>query len=182
MKGNRLIYIFILIAILIAGIGYFYINNLKEKQVNSKLEEYIPEEEFSENEMKKTMVNLYFYNNDKGELEKESRIINAIDLIENPYIKLIELLIEGPKSEKLKTLMPTDVKVFNAEINDGCVTLDMSIELLNHTEDIDLKNKMINSIVDTLTQLTEVESVRFLINGEENEIFSKEYFRECLDN
>lgn len=177
MKGNKLIFIFILIAVIIAIIGYFSINYLKDKQVNSKVEEYIPQEEISNTQNRKTMVNLYFYNNQKGELEKESRIIDATDLIENPYTKLLELLIEGPKSEKLKKLMPEDLKVLKAELNGSCVTLDMSIEFLNHIEDEDLKDKMINSIVNTLTELTEVESVQFLINGEPNEEFNEEYVR-----
>lgn len=123
------------------------------------------------------MVSLYFYNNETGELETEARLIDAIELLENPYTKLVQMLIDGPKSEKLKSLIPEDAKVLKTEIDSGCVTVDMSIEVLNYTEDKDLSNKMIYSIVNTLTELTEVESVRFLINGEENEVLSEEYIR-----
>ena len=177
MKDNKIIFIFIIIAILIAVMGYFGINYLKESKVTSQIEEYIPQEEISEEQMKKTMVNLYFYNNETAKLETEARLVDAVELIENPYKTLVQMLITGPKSEKLKPLIPEDTKVNNAELNGECVTLDMSIELLNHTEDEDLKNKMINSIVNTLTELTEVNSIKILINGKTNDVFNEEYVR-----
>ena len=177
MKNDKLIYFFLLLALVIAIAGYFGINYLKGKQVSSEIEEYTPQEEITEEQMRKTMVSLYFYNNETGELETEARLVDAIELLEDPYTKLIQMLIDGPKSENLKSLMPDEIKVLKTEFNSGCVTIDMSIEFLNHIEDKDLKNKMINSIVNTLTELTEVDSVKFLINGEENDEFSEEYVR-----
>ena len=73
--------------------------------------------------------------------------------------------------------MPEDLEIINTEFTNGCVTIDMSTEFLNYTEDTDLKNKMIYSIVNTLTELTEVDSVKFLINGESNDEFNEEYVR-----
>ncbi len=177
MKIDKLIIIFLIMAVLIAVAGYFGINYLKGKQVSSEIEEYTPQEEIAEEQMRKTMVSLYFYNNETGELETEARLIDAVELLENPYMKLVQMLIDGPKSEKLKSLIPEDTKVIKTEINSGCVTVDMSIEVLNYTEDSDLKNKMIYSIVNTLTELTEVDSVKFLINGEENDEFGEEYVK-----
>ncbi len=178
MKGDKLIIFFFILAIVIAVAGYFGINYLKGKQVSSEIEEYIPQEEITEEQMRKTMVSLYFYNNETGKLETEARLVDAVDLLENPYTKLVQMLIDGPKSEKLKSLMPEDVKVIKTEIDGECVTVDMSIEFLNHTEDKDLKSKMIYSIVNTLTELTEVESIKFLVNGEQNDEFSEEYVKE----
>ena len=177
MKGNKLVFIFLLLAIIILIAGYFGIKYLKDRQVSSQIEEYTPQEEITDDQMRKTMVSLYFYNNETGDLDVESRLIDANQLIENPYSKLVQMLIDGPKSDKLKTLMPDDVELYSAEISGYCVTLDMSSGLLNHTEDEDLKDKMINSIVDTLTELTEVESVKFLINGQPNDEFNEEYTR-----
>ncbi|MBR3162629.1 MAG: GerMN domain-containing protein [Clostridia bacterium] len=177
MKDNKLIFIFFIVAAIIAIIGYIGVNYLKESQVNSGIEEYIPQEEITDEQMRKTMVNLYFYNNETGELDTEARLIDAVELLENPYTKLVQMLIDGPKNEKLKKLMPEDVKVIKTEFNSGCVIVDLSIEVLNYTEDKDLKNKLINSIVNTLTELSEVESVKFLVNGEPNEEFNEEYIK-----
>ena len=177
MKSDKLIFAFLLIAVLIAIAGFYGIRYLKGKQVSSEIEEYIPQEEITEDQMRKTMVSLYFYNNETGELETEARLVDAVELIENPYTKLAQMLIDGPKSEKLKSLMPEDLEIINTEFTNGCVTIDMSTEFLNYTEDTDLKNKMIYSIVNTLTELTEVDSVKFLINGESNDEFNEEYVR-----
>lgn len=177
MKGDKLIFIFLLLVLVIAVAGFFGIKFLKEKQVNSELEEYIPEEEITDEQMRKTMVNLYFYNNETGELETEARLVDAVELIENPYLKLIQMLIDGPKSDKLKALIPENTEVIKTEFDSGYVTVDMSIEFLNYTEDKDLKSKMINSIVNTLTELTEVDGVKFLINGQENDEFNEKYVR-----
>ena len=177
MKKDKFIILFLIILVLLIIGGYIIINYLKSRQTNSDIIEIEPQEEISEEQMKKTMVSLYFYNNDNGNLETEARVIDAVELLENPYTKLVQMLIDGPKSEKLKSLLPDDVKVLKTELIGDCVVVDMSIEMLNYTEDKDLKNKMINSIVNTLTELTEVESVKFLINGEKNEEFNEEYVR-----
>ena len=177
MKGRKLILFFLLVAMFVAIAGYFGIRYLKDKQVMTQMEEYIPQEEITEEQMRKTMVSLNFYNNEIGDLDTEARLINTVDLIENPYGKLVQMLIDGPKSDKLKSLIPEGVILNGTEIIDGCVTVDVSIEILNHTEDQDLKEKMIKSIVNTLTELTEVDSVKILIDGETNEIFGDEYVR-----
>lgn len=178
MKNSRIILMFLLIAAVIAVSGYFGIKYLKNKQLNTEVEAYTPEEEITDEQMRRTMVSLYFYNNETGELSQESRLIDAVELLENPYGRLVELLIEGPKNDKLKTLMPDGVKLNSAVINDNCVTVDVSSEFLNHTEDKDLKTKMVKSIVNTLTELTEVEKVKFLIEGEKNAEFSEDYVRQ----
>ena len=177
MKGNKIVIVFLLIIAIVGIIGFLVINYLKDKQVNSQPEEITPQQEITEEQMRKTMVSLYFYNNETGNLEEEARLIDAVELLENPYYTLVQLLIDGPKNEKLKTLIPDNVIINSATIIDNCVTLDMSPEFLIYTEDGDLKNKMINSIVNTLTELTEVETVKFLINEEKNSEFSENYVR-----
>lgn len=177
MKGSKIVIIFCIVALIIGAVGFYSINYLKERQASSQINEYTPQEEISEEQMRKTMVNLYFYNNETGKLETEARLVDAVNLIEDPYSKLIQMLIDGPKSEKLKGLMPDGVKINKAELLGSCVTVDMSIELLNYTEDQDLKDKMIYSMVNTLTELTEVDSVKFLIDGKQNSEFNENYVR-----
>lgn len=177
MNGKKIIWICILILVIIAICGSCLINYLKDKQASSEVGEYVPQEEISDEQLRRTMVNLYFYNNDTGKLEKESRLVDVVELIENPYIKLVQMLIDGPKNENLKTLIPEGTQIAKAELKGNCVTIDMSIDILNHTEDRDLKDKMINCIVNTLTELTEVDSVRILINGNENAEFNEEYVK-----
>ena len=177
MKNNKTFLLFFIIIILIILGGYYCIkhlnNNKNETQIGS---EYTPQEEINEQQLRQTIVSLYFINPETGKITPEARMIDVADLAHEPYKKLIDLLIEGPKSEKLKKLIPDNVKVNKAEINGDCVTLDLSEEFLNYGDDV-TKNNIINSIVNTLTELTEVNSVKILINGQMNDSINDVYVR-----
>ena len=61
-------------------------------------------------------------------------------------------------------------------MEDDCVILDFSAEFLNYDKSNEsTKNNMIYSIVNTLTQLTEVNKVKILIDGNETEEFQDVY-------
>ena len=105
----------------------------------------------------------------------EAIAIDAKTLSNNPYKRLIELLLEGPKNENLERILPEGTVVYDAGIEAGCVVINLSKEFLNFGEDETLKNNMVNSIYQTLAELTEVNSIRFLIEGEENPNLPEEY-------
>ena len=111
-------------------------------------------------------------------IKPEARLVNVKELIQAPYNVLIELLIQGPKSDKLKVVIPENVKLLNASLEGECLTLDFSSELLNYSkDDSKVKENLINSIVNTVTELNEVNKVKFLIDGNTNEDFKDEYVR-----
>ena len=62
------------------------------------------------------------------------------------------------------------------KIENGCAIINFSNEFLNY-ENEENKLKIINSIVNTLTNLKEINSVSFLINGEKNEKISEIYLK-----
>ena len=111
-------------------------------------------------------------------LKPEARLVNVKELIQSPYNVLIELLINGPKNDKLSSIIPENTKLLNSILEGECLTLDFSSELLNYNKD-DSKEKenLINSIVNTVTELNEVNKVKILINGQTSEEFSEEYVR-----
>ena len=89
---------------------------------------------------------------------------------------MVYLLIEGPKSEKEERIIPENTKLNKSYMEDDCVTLDFSAEFLNYDKSEEkIKSNMINSIVNTLTQLTEVNKVKILIDGNETEEFQDVY-------
>ena len=56
--------------------------------------------------------------------------------------------------------------------------LDFSKEILNYDKNKkDSKNLIIDSLVNTLTELTEVNGIKILIDGKENDEFSEQYKR-----
>ena len=103
----------------------------------------------------------------------EGRLIDAKELIENPYNKLIELLIQGPNNAELSKTIPEGTKVNKIELKGDILYIDFSKEFIdNHEGGEDKEKATIYSIVNTMTNLTEVNSVKILIDGEENKAFN----------
>lgn len=138
------------------------------------LDEYVPEVEISDKELRKTVVTLYFENEDENKVASETRIIDSKELLREPYETLIGMLLKGPKSSSLKSIIPEDTKILDASLKGSCVTINLSKEFVeNSPEDVNRKCDMIYTIVNTLTELKEVESVKFLIDGEESDGFDE---------
>ena len=175
MKSKRMLGAIITIILIIIGI-YFLFKNIEIKKIENEYQDYIPQEEISDEQSRQTKILLYFENSETGKVEAETQIIDANLLIENPYKKLIEFLIKGPQNSKFKKLIP-DGKILNdVKVENGCAIINFSNEFLNY-ENEDKKLKIINSIVNTLTNLKEVNSVSFLINGEKNDEISEVYLK-----
>lgn len=169
--------LFIFIIVIAIG-GYCitsYLDNKTEEISDGKIVEYTPQEEISEEQYRETIVNLYYLNKNTGELMAEAKAIDAKILINNPYKELVNLLMQKTENENLQTIIPEGVTVYDANIEAGCVTINLSQEILNFNGDETLKNNIINSISKTLCELTEVNSIRFLIEGQENEALPEEY-------
>lgn len=179
MKKKRKLIIAMITLIFIIVMGYFIFKNVSIEKIGDDAQDYqdyIPQEEISEEQLRQTKLILYFANTDTGELETEIKIVDANTLLENPYKEMVSLLIKGPQSTNLKKLIPEGTKLNDVTIEGSCVTINVSNEFLNF-ENEDTKLKTINSIVNTLTNLKEVDSVKFLINGEENEQLSETYVK-----
>ena len=174
MKKKTIISIIIFI-IIILGI-YFIYKNIEIKKVEDEYQDYTPEEEISDSQTRQTKIILYFENIETGELETEIKLIDANLLIKNPYKELIDLLIKGPQSSNLKKLIPDGTRLNDVKIEKNCAIINFSEEFLNY-ENEEKKLKIINSIVNTLTNLKEINSVSFLINGEKNEKLNEIYLK-----
>lgn len=175
MKHFKVILFFVIIFLIIAVGGYLTINHLNSKK-EIMVEEYIPEEEINDEQNRQTIVTLYFIDAQTNEIIPEARSIDVANLIKTPYDKIINLLIEGPKSEKLKSIIPEGTILLGTSISSDCVTINFSKEFLNHNDE-DSKTKAINTIVKSLTELTEVNSVKIMIEGKENDSLKDTYVR-----
>ena len=177
MKNKKITIIFSSLLIIILLGGYFIIKYVKEQKKNSEVaEEYIPQEEISEEQLRQTIVSLYFKSKENQELVPEARLVDIKEIINDPCDKLVELLIEGPKSDKEEKIIPENTKLNKSYMDDDCVVLDFTEEFLNYNKDGgNTKENLIDSIVNTLTQLTEVNKVKILINGNENDEFNEIY-------
>ena len=132
-----------------------------------------PEEEISEEQMRQTIVSLYFYNENTKSLVPEGRLIDVKELVEKPYDKLMELLMQGPNNTELSKTIPEGTKVNKIELKGDTLYIDFSKEFVDNHEGGEEKEKAtIYSIVNTMTNLTEINSIKILINGEENKAFN----------
>lgn len=179
MKSKRIGTIFFIVLIIVLVGGYFAIQYVKSKEEKETIvEEYIPQEEIAEEQVRQTIVSLYFPSKETNELNPEARLIDIKEIINNPYEKLITLLVEGPKNDKNKKIIPENTKLNKNYLEGDCVVLDFSAEFLNYSKENEKeKTNMINSIVDTLTELREINQVKILIDGNENSEFNEIYSR-----
>ena len=155
----------IIIAIIIFGVYFF----IKEKNIQKEeITEYTPEEEISDNQMRQTMISLYFKSDNV--LIPEARLIDVKELINNPYEKVLNMLIEGPKNEKLEKTIPEGTKINKIEKEGENLIIDFSKEfILNHKDGEEEEKMTIKSIVKTVTELTEINGIKF------NKIFNRDF-------
>lgn len=176
MKKNKKKIIAIITLILIIILAIFIYNNISIENNGNEYENYIPQEEISEEQMRQTKVILFFANSETGEIESETKIVDANLLINDPYKEIMNWLIKGPQSSSLKKLIPEGTALHDIKVEKSCAIINLSNEFLNY-ETEENKLKIINSIVNTLTNLKEINSVKFLINGEENSQLNEIYLK-----
>lgn len=176
MKKNNKIVIAVITIIIIMLAAFFIFRNVSIENNVEEYQDYTPQEEISEEQLRQTKIVLYFANTETGELETEIKVIDANTLLQNPSKEIMQLLLKGPQSSSLKKLIPEGTILHDVTIEKGCAIINVSNEFLNF-EGEENKLKIINSIVNTLTNLKEVESIKFLINGEQNEKLSETYVK-----
>ena len=174
--NKKIVIIFTVLLIIILVGGYFVINYFKNQEEETIIEEYVPQEEITEEQNRQTIVSLYFLEKETYELAPEARLVDIKEIMNTPYDKLVNMLIEGPKNEKYTKVIPENTKLNQTYKEKDMVYLDFSKEFLNYNkEDPTVKQNIIDSLVKTLIQLTEVNSIKILIDGEENAEFNEVY-------
>ena len=179
MKNKKIFILLICVLIIILLALYFITKNFNNKQStdeNNTFSEYTPEEEISSEQLRETTVTLYFPNSNNTELKNEGKLIDSATLLQNPYKTLVELLIEGPKSQNLNKVFPENTQILDATLENNCVVLNFSEDLINFNDDTQ-KYNIINSLLNTLSNLNEVNSIKILVNNNANENFNEEYYQ-----
>ena len=180
-KKQIIIYISIPILIILILLIWSFING--EKEVVNNIQEIVPSEEISDEQLRTTSISLYYINKENGEIEIENKKIDSKKLLENTYMEIMKLWFEGPSNEKLITGCSNNVKINKIEIIKNCAVVDLSEEFINGKTNKEINElRILYCIVNTLTELNEIDCVKFLIDGKENVYFgsinlSEEYFK-----
>ena len=125
----------------------------------------------------KTPLRLYFANEDNTKLKLEIRYVDSTDIKDstsNMATAIVNELIKGPSDERLfKRTVPAEAKLLSpVSIKNKVATVDFSKEFKTKHPGGKAAEKMtIYSIVNSLTELEEIEKVRFLIEGKEQKEF-----------
>lgn len=165
---KRIIITLIIICLIIAtifGVYYFLVQNREIDII-----EYTPQEEISEEQMRQTIVSLYFKSGE--ELVPEARLIDVKQLLNNPYEEILNMLIEGPKNNNLEKTIPGGTKINKIQREKDILIIDFSKEIVENHKGGEKDEKLtINSILNTVTELTEINGIKILIDGQENKEF-----------
>lgn len=111
-------------------------------------------------------VILYFVDEEELGLAPEKRLIE-IKQSQSLETQIVEQLILGPKQKGYFLTVPSETKIRNIKTEGGICYVDLSSEFVTkHTGGSMAETFAIYSIVNSLTELEEVNKVQFLIEGE----------------
>ena len=134
------------------------------------------DEETAEVLNEKVPVILYFGDEQQTKLVKEIRYVDISEAKKGSEVLasiMVKELIAGPKTDKVKSLIPEGTSLRGPfKIEDRVATVDLTKEFVEkHPGDEKLAELAIYSIVNTLTELKDVERVKIIINGKETKNF-----------
>jgi len=166
MLDRKKIIIIAIGIVLLVLIVLFLKQFIKINPENEISEEYTPQAEISDEDLRKTIVSLFFKEKEGGNLVEEGRLIDAKLLLQNPYETLIQMLILGPEATSYEKLIPEGAMLNKAELKGDVLEIEFSKDFLNFANE-DEKKKTIESIKKTVTSLNEVNNIKIFVEGEE---------------
>ncbi|MCH5209872.1 MAG: GerMN domain-containing protein [Oscillospiraceae bacterium] len=116
-------------------------------------------------------VTLYFPERGLGKLQREVRNIKVTD--QQPIAQyIINELIKGSNNEELTSALSKDTVLLSVETSDNICFVNFKSSFLDKNSGAADKEKMvIFSIVDSLTELYNIERVQFLMDGKKVDMF-----------
>lgn len=95
---------------------------------------------------------------------------------------IFEELQKGPDSTGTGSIIPDGTRLLSVETKDGICYLNLSPEFVdNNPGGTAFEGVLINSIVNSLTELPQIKKVQFLINGEKREVYTHVVFDEPFE-
>lgn len=149
----------------------FYVNE-KENEKNRLIAsmeaaDFIDDIEF--NNYNTIRMTLYFTDENGMQLYAETREVN-IDEKSSREKAVLDQLMLGPKTESLKKVLPEGLTIISVVTKDGICYLDLDDTFLTGSVNV-VETIPVYAIVNSLTSLTGVEQVQFLINGEMGKVY-----------
>jgi len=115
-------------------------------------------------------INVYYADNMGEYLVGEARVVSS----ENKYVDALNELIKLPIDSSLYQLVPENTKINSITVENGLAKVDLSKDFIEDRfqgDTVDIL--LIYSIVNTLTEFQEVNSVSLYIDGEKLDILGE---------
>ncbi len=125
-------------------------------------------------------ITLYFSDNEASTLMREVRRVKVSkgDALEKV---ILTELIKGPERENMYKTIPAETKIRSVETTDGTCFVNLSSDFITkHVGGTAIEQLTVYSIVNALTELSNVERVQFLIEGEKKDVFIHMVFNEPI--
>lgn len=128
----------------------------------------------------KVPIHLYFANSDNTKLKLEVRYIpmsEASKSVNNLATIIVNELIAGPKDKNLNPTIPEGTKLCSpVSISGTIATVDLSKEFIDkHPGGKNAEQLTIYSIVNSLTEVKEINKVQFKIEGKVQSLYKGSY-------
>ncbi|MBE7009982.1 MAG: hypothetical protein E7418_00655 [Ruminococcaceae bacterium] len=125
-------------------------------------------------------ITLYFSDANAEALVREIRRVKVTrgDSMEK---LVVAELIDGPKNQGAVQTVPKETKILSIETKDAVCFVNLTSDFIpKNTMGTAVERMVIYSIVNSLTELSNVEKVQFLIEGEKREVYHHMIFNEPI--
>lgn len=174
----------------VSGVS-FYVDDYPLKDANGNEVGVMTNESFADNpgeEINNIQVadlTLYFASLDGQSLVSETQHVYYYSSNLSTEKLVMEQLLEGPKSDNAQSAIPEGTGLISVSVMDGVCFVNLDENFLSQNFDIS-EEVVIYSIVDSLAELSTVDTVQLSVNGETNKVYRqdmslKEYYRMNLD-
>jgi spore germination protein GerM len=124
----------------------------------------------------KAYISIYFSEKQTGQLVAERREIPRWMILNKAEESIVNELLKGPINQNLIPTIPRGTKLISVTKNGNMVIVDFSKEFVdNHPGGSAGETITLYSIVNSLTELKDVEKVKFLIEGKERKEYKGHY-------
>ncbi len=124
-------------------------------------------------------ITLYFSDGDSLLLREIRRV--TVPKGETIEKVILTELIRGPQNNMSYKTLPPETKILSAETKDGVCFVNLSADFIHkHSGGSTAEIMTIYSIVNSLTELSTVSSVQFLIEGEKKDVYIHMVFNEPI--
>ena len=123
--------------------------------------------------MKKMKVKVYYPDESGLRLVGVNREVEVNDSDESKYKAAVEAVMTPPKEKNLAKVAPNNSSLIDVKVKDGTAMVNLSKNIkVGFVGGSTGEELLIGSVVNTLTEFKEVNSVKFLIDGQEVETLS----------